>query len=252
MLQRAGAADLPAGPVTVIGDTVRHGQFAATCAVACHKGPVIDRAIGIADLALTLFDAVRPVAVIGGLVGFGHPALALMLAGRKRANIDRPVRIARGGLSGHRAIGPVAVIGAAIGKGDLAVARWLALGETADIDRAIGVMRRPLALDLARHPVAGIFKPVGQFVGAGAVLPPGLEGALIDRAVVILLGHHLLRHRTRGERPGDQHGQRHIRNPAAQSHVGLLTPTPAKPYRPAPDLTSRAGRARAFPCRTTC
>ena len=53
--------------------------------------------------------------------------------------------------------------------------------------------RAALAQDLTHDPVAFVFIARGQAVAAGAVLLAVLECALIDAAVVILLGDDVLR-----------------------------------------------------------
>ena len=56
------------------------------------------------------------------------------------------------------------------------------------IDRAVGIDRPSLSADLAVHPVAFVAIARGQAVAAAPVLAAVAERALIDAAVVILLG----------------------------------------------------------------
>ncbi len=120
---------------------------------------------------------------------------------QESALVAHAVGIDRDALAADHPVDPFALIGAAVGKGDLAQSVRLALGELALIDRAVGKPRHALAPDLAIDPFAGVFIAVGQPVGAGAMLQPAAEGALVDAADIVLGGQHLtvLRHRLSGQ-----------------------------------------------------
>ena len=111
--------------------------------------------------------------------------------------------------SGDLAVFPCAFVGAAIGKDDLADAVRFAAGELALIDRSVGKTRHARAADFALGPFAGIFVTVGQGVGAGAVLQPVLEGALVDAAILVLLGLDVAVLRQRAPGGGNRDGKRY-------------------------------------------
>ena len=88
---------------------------------------------------------------------------------------------------------PVALVAAAVGIGDLAAALpWAGRRRSALVDRAVrGRSARPSPSIRPSTQAPVYFVAVRQAVGALAVLAAVDEGALVDAAVVVLLGQHL-------------------------------------------------------------